>query len=237
MFTRTATSLRHPATLRERIYLAVKHPALVALATFFVFVLLCAWVHSDWPLEVLEEGYLRILHETRGGSFTEMMLLMEAAHDPYVNAALAGGALVFLWMRLWGQLALLLAITLGGGLLTNIAKMFFARERPDVEAIVPHDGFSFPSGHAAGSTLIAVWSIYMVLRFIPSRLWRPMLITSSVAVALAAGFSRIYLGAHYFTDVLGAIFASVAWGCGCIAVYRLLETLAQLRETTPSSPR
>lgn len=109
------------------------------------------------------------------------------------------------------------AIALGGsGLLNIAAKQFFARERPSLwESIAPEHNYSFPSGHAMGSmTLAAV----LILLCWPTR-WRWLVVASMVPFTVLVGFSRLYLGVHYPSDILAGWAVATAWA---VAVYLLV---------------
>lgn len=111
----------------------------------------------------------------------------------------------------------------GSGLLNIAAKQFFARERPSLwESIAPEHNFSFPSGHAMGSmTLLAV----LALLSWPTR-WRWPVLGLMVPFTLAVGFSRLYLGVHYPSDILAGWSVATAW---VVAVYLLVYRGGLLR--------
>lgn len=99
----------------------------------------------------------------------------------------------------------------GAGLLNMLVKAIFRRERPALwPSIAPEQTFSFPSGHAMLSTSLVVALIVLLW---PTR-WRALAIGLGIPFALLVGASRIYLGVHYPSDVLGGWFASVAWVLG-----------------------
>ncbi|WP_255322872.1 phosphatase PAP2 family protein [Lysobacter sp. K5869] len=109
------------------------------------------------------------------------------------------------------------ALALGGsGLLNIAAKQFFARERPSLwESIAPEHNYSFPSGHAMGSMTLAV---VLILLYWPTR-WRWAAIGLMVPFTLLVGFSRLYLGVHYPSDILAGWAVATAW---VVAVYLLV---------------
>jgi len=116
------------------------------------------------------------------------------------------------------------ALALGGsGLLNIAAKQFFARERPSLwESIAPEHNYSFPSGHAMGSmTLAAV----LILLCWPTR-WRWPVIALMVPFTILVGFSRLYLGVHYPSDILAGWAVATAW---VVAVYLLVYRGGVLR--------
>lgn len=107
---------------------------------------------------------------------------------------------------------ILLAITMIGSTLLNmLLKSIFQRARPEINQIVFEEGFSFPSGHS-----MAAFSLYGVLTFllwrhIRTRAGRGLLLTVNSLMILLIGLSRIYLGVHYPSDVIGAYAASGFW--------------------------
>jgi membrane-associated phospholipid phosphatase len=130
-------------------------------------------------------------------------------------------------------LALFLAV--GGGALLNLTlKHFFHRQRPVLEnPLVTLSSYGFPSGHTMGSTIF-----YGVLALIVTysiRRWsRRVLAGWAAAFVIASiGASRIYLGAHYFTDVIGAIAIGLAW---LAFSWTAIETLRRWRGRSFNQP-
>jgi len=105
------------------------------------------------------------------------------------------------------------AAVAGGGLLDAALKRVFHRARPvwDVPLLTAH-GWSFPSGHAMGSLVAYGMLAYMVLRETHLRRGQAAaVITGAVVLILLIGLSRMYLGVHYFSDVIGGYAAGVVW--------------------------
>ena len=113
---------------------------------------------------------------------------------------------------------LAVVVTMGGGSLLNILlKHFFQRQRPVLEnPLVTLSSFGFPSGHTMGATLF--YGLLALLIAHSTRWgWSHRVFGFCCAALLIAlvGTSRIYLGAHYLTDVLGAIALGLAWLAFC----------------------
>lgn len=107
--------------------------------------------------------------------------------------------------------ALFLAVASGGSLLLNTAmKLVFERPRPSVPWAVEPSDYSFPSGHTMNSVAFYVALAIIVWSINGPRAGR-MALAAAALLALLVGVSRIYLGYHYFTDVLGGILAGVSW--------------------------
>jgi len=158
-----------------------------------------------------------------------------------VVTALGGGASLF-WIGT--GMGLLLAIRrrylllagwatalLGGGLLDFALKQAFQRPRPeDAMDFLVNISWSFPSGHSMGS-LIAYGMLAYVLstEFVHHRDLRKWVIAPCAFMVLAIGVSRMYLGVHYLSDVLGGFAAGGLWLTACITG---LEVARRLRKKT-----
>lgn len=113
--------------------------------------------------------------------------------------------------------ATVLACTLSGTLLSNLAKFGFDRPRPD---LVPHRvevyTASFPSGHALMSAVVYLTLAVLIARTQPELRVRAFIMGFAVFLTLLVGVSRVYLGVHWPTDVLagwclGALWATLCW--------------------------
>lgn len=133
-------------------------------------------------------------------------------------------ALVLLWRRSWCRL-LTLALTMGGGsLLDVLLKNILHRQRPVLEhPLVTLSSYSFPSGHAMGSTLFYVWLAVIVSVSLKQWRWRVLTFLTAFALILLIGLTRIYLGAHYLSDVMGAMAAGLAWLAFCLTAVETLR--------------
>jgi undecaprenyl-diphosphatase len=129
-----------------------------------------------------------------------------------------------LWTRRFGA-ALFLSLASGGALLLNASmKLFFERPRPHLAWANVLPDYSFPSGHTMNGVVFYI-AIALIVWSIAGR--RAGLISTVVAVALALGIgvSRIYLGYHYLTDVVGGLLAGTAWLLVLGAGFRARPTL------------
>ncbi len=148
-------------------------------------------------------------------------------------AVIAGFFLIVRWHR-WRPVALL-AVVIGGAVgLYNLLKHLVGRPRPPPAIWIGHfSGASFPSGHAAQSV-----ACYLTLALIvgvgrPRRV-KIALCSVAAVVVLVVGGSRIYLGAHWLTDVLGGYALGVAWVAVVILVLLTVWPRVQkVRERNP----
>ena len=134
-------------------------------------------------------------------------------------------AIVLLWKRWWYGLLALVLVVPGGLLLNFLLKVAFARQRPGWSDVnLP--GYSFPSGHTMTATLLyGLLGVFFVL-VVKSRWWRAIAVAFVFTIIGGVGFSRISLGAHYFSDVVAAFAAGAAWLSICLTA---VETLRRHR--------
>lgn len=117
------------------------------------------------------------------------------------------------------ELVLLLAVVVGTGALNYLLKLLFQRERPMLYRIAEANGYSFPSGHSMVAFGLYGIMAYLLWKHIPRKAGRLTLIAVSTLFILTIGLSRIYLGVHYPSDVIGGYLASGCWMFAWIAGY------------------
>jgi undecaprenyl-diphosphatase len=143
-----------------------------------------------------------------------------------------------LWLRRRRWLALVwLFAQAGDGLLNAGLKLVFDRPRPEFRDPAVHETTtSFPSGHSMGSVAAYGLLAYLLVRGLP-RPWQRLAAAALLAVlALAIGFSRIYLGAHYFSDVLGGFTVGLAWLAVCISGIEVVRRRPLPAKPPPTPP-
>jgi undecaprenyl-diphosphatase len=135
-----------------------------------------------------------------------------AAPSRLIPLGLAAAA-VFL-VRGWRRGALLVLVTLaGGGVLDLGLKVLFARARPETffDYYPAPTSFSFPSGHALTATCFFGGIAVLVSHRMESRMGQILVWLVAIALILLVGISRIYLGVHYPTDVIGGFAVGIIW--------------------------
>ena len=133
-----------------------------------------------------------------------------------------GSASIFFWRRGEWRVALFLVATNAlGGLIDTVVKIVVDRPRPEVAHPIAHAlGKSFPSGHTMASTVGYGSLLLVFLPFVPKR-WRvPLVVAYLVMVGLVAT-SRLALGVHYVSDVLGGFVLGLAWLIASVAAFRI----------------
>lgn len=92
-----------------------------------------------------------------------------------------------------------------------ILKEIFKRPRPEINRLIDEWGYSLPSGHSMVSMAFYGWLMYLSYKFIENKYLKWSLIGILGALIIIIGISRIYLGVHYTTDVLGGFLISIAY--------------------------
>jgi undecaprenyl-diphosphatase len=145
--------------------------------------------------------------------------------------ALAGG-LVLALRRRWMVLGGWATAFAGGGLLDGLLKLAIRRPRPPTAAASLVHSWSFPSGHAMGSLIGYGMLAYLLVSLGVHRRGAQFAILASAAVlTVAIGISRLYLGVHYFSDVVGGYAAGVLWLSTCVSG---LEVARRWRDVKPA---
>ena len=155
----------------------------------------------------------------------QVMKDITALGGPAILTLLSLSVVGFLLLEGKGRIALLVAASVLGGLLLSAAlKHGFHRPRP---GIVPHltteTTTSFPSGHSMLSAVTYLTLGTLLARHYLDHRLKIFFLAAAVGIAFLVGLSRVYLGVHYPTDVLGGWCAGVAWALCCNLIARQLQ--------------
>jgi undecaprenyl-diphosphatase len=134
-----------------------------------------------------------------------LMQLLSLLGSGVFLVLLASGASMLLWRRRPRVARWLPAVVAGSILLGSLAKLVVARPRPSGTA------HGFPSGHVFTSVVFFGAIIYLVATSIRHRGWRAAAIGACVVLIAGIAYSRLYLNAHWFTDVLGGLIGGGAY--------------------------
>jgi membrane-associated phospholipid phosphatase len=151
------------------------------------------------------------LHGIQSPGLDALMNTLTTIGSSWVIPPIFIGTLVVLArQRRYGAGAFLAVATLGGVAIEWTMKLFFARPRPQLAWAHIQPDYSFPSGHTMNSTVFYV-ALALVIWSIVGRRVGLGAMAIAVLVTVGVGVSRIYLGYHYVTDVLGGVLAGTAW--------------------------
>ena len=185
---------------------------LAALGFLALFLSIAEDVVMHDPLVMLDEKVAAIAYRFRNPTLNEVMLALTDLGA--WQTVMAGMVLAAIWMVLRGRPILgigLCVSVLMGEALVWILKGLLVRPRPSVDhALVTASGASFPSGHAFVAFAFYGYIVLLAFRHATGAK-RAILGTIFIIIAFAIGVSRIYLGAHWPTDVLASYLLGVVW--------------------------
>jgi len=119
--------------------------------------------------------------------------------------------LYFIHKRFWPELGMVLIGAGGGAILWSVLIEVFDRVRPAQQVGIIVSDFSFPSGHAISAVICYGLLAYLFIPQMPSLFWKWLVGIAAVLTMAYIGFSRVYLGGHYLTDVVAGYAIGLAW--------------------------
>ncbi|MFN2526449.1 MAG: phosphatase PAP2 family protein [Actinomycetota bacterium] len=148
---------------------------------------------------------------------------------------IVGTSVIFLWRRERRRLAVFLALTtLLGGAVDTVVKVLVDRPRPSlVDPVATAHGQSFPSGHSM-SSVVAYGALLLVFLPAVSKRRRKFVLAGALVLVLFIGFSRLALGVHYITDVLGGFVLGAAWLVASTAAFSIWRVERGRRPVHPT---
>ncbi|TCD14120.1 bifunctional DedA family/phosphatase PAP2 family protein [Oricola cellulosilytica] len=189
------------------------------IGVFGLFLLGAAWlffgiledVISGDPLVLVDTAIFRALQDLRTGPADTVMIAITEFGDTTVVIAVTIG--VLLWLvaqRAWRTAAYWLVAIAGASALNTAIKVALHRARPNETLYSGWSAFSFPSGHSTVN-LVLYGFLAILVAYNLRRRWRVSVALASATVITLIAFSRLYLGAHWFSDVAGGLAFGSAW--------------------------
>ncbi|MFZ5597394.1 MAG: phosphatase PAP2 family protein [Bacillota bacterium] len=177
--------------------------------------------HEIYAFDGAVTGFVRQFTDPR------VVLVMKALTmlgSPGVIAVLviAAAAALLLSGRPPGEPILLIAAASGSMIINELLKVAFHRPRPEVEQLVHAAGYSFPSGHSMTGMAFFGALAYLLWTYRSPAFVRRVIAAFLLLLAFFIGVSRIYVGVHFPSDVLGGFAAGGAWLAVCITAWRYL---------------
>jgi membrane-associated phospholipid phosphatase len=200
---------------------------IIMLAIIIVFTLLFFNIADSLrenEIRSFDESIIGVIQGNISPSHTEIMLFFTFLGSITWITCLTIAIMVLLLVRKHKLLALFILISNAGGALFNyVLKSIFKRARPTIQPLIEEKGFSFPSGHSMCSFIIYGSIAFLIYRLSKSLLGKTMGTIVSISIIFAVGTSRIYLGVHYPSDVVGGFTAGGVWLIVMIIFYYFLK--------------
>jgi undecaprenyl-diphosphatase len=226
---------------RELVWLAT---GLAACLLLFAFVVLAGEVMSG-DTQAFDTRILRALRDPTdiarpiGPEWLEGVLLdLTALGSPTALWIIVLAVAGFLMLKARHRTAMVVLVTCASGeLLTSVMKQLFNRPRPTV---VPHlrlvYSTSFPSGHAMESALVYLTLAAILMRASDTRSTKIYILAIAILLTLLTGISRVFLGVHYPTDVIGGWIVGFLWASVCWLVAQQFERTTHIQVERTTSP-
>ena len=203
-----------PTLRRVRIGIAIGVVALCVLAAVTEDV-----VTND-PLTQVDVSVLESLHRHATPAGLAIFTVISRFGSPFAMTLLAlAGALFLVARREWIVLGGWVIAFVGASVLDYWLKLAIHRPRPPyATALIHHPSWSFPSGHAMGSLVGYGMLAYVILLVAHGSRRTQLMVGGAAALMIAAiGLSRLYLGVHYISDVVGGYAAGLVWLSACVS--------------------
>lgn len=177
-----------------------------------------AEVVMEQEFGIFDNTIITLLLANQSGLMDFIMIFITELGSVWFLTALSIVVILALWFKAKDKWSVLLFITAvgGGGLLTLLLKHFYGRERPSINEEIDAVGYSFPSGHSMGSLIFYGFIIFLIIRGTQKE-WVKWTVSVSLSVLVVLiGISRIYLGAHFPSDVVAGYIAGTIWLLLCV---------------------
>lgn len=203
------------------------------LAPLFLFVQLADEV-LERETQPFDEAVLRAINSIESTQIDPIIVAITQLGGVIgVGVLTAGLTLLLVKRRMYRKSAIILASVGGAAIINVLLKAVFERSRPELwDRIVFESSYSFPSGHAMASSALAL-SLLVVLW---DTKYRTRAAICAVVFMLSIGFTRLYLGVHYPTDIIGGWLVSLAWIGVVLSAIRLTSWRKSNSHTKDSRP-
>ncbi len=208
------------------------------------FIDLAELLHRNSPLlqKVDAEAHLWAVTQRSAGATTFFSTFTIIGGPLILSVVVAIVTLVLLVKKRFRWAAYLVLTTGFGALLLRGLKTYFARARPDLAtAIRQAHGYSFPSGHAMGATVVCGALTYLAFRVCKGWRAKGAALAAGATFILAVAFSRVYLGVHWISDIAAGVSAGLLWITVTTVAYETTRRIRLVRELrrrakTPETP-
>lgn len=193
---------------------------ITSLVSFIAFACVAAFVVSE-KVFWFDTSIIELVRAFEEPAITDVAkgFTYIGSKGPIIVICLAVSVVLFFVLRLRRELLLFLAVGLGSEILNLLLKNLFRRIRPDINRLVEVTGYSFPSGHSMAAFSLYGILTYLMWKHLSTAVRRITVLTLFSIMILFIGLSRIYLGVHYPSDVIGGYLASCSWLMLSIGLY------------------
>lgn len=195
----------------------------IAIGCILIFSAIAINIHGTW-ISSFDQSIITAIQGGESPQLTQLMLFFTWLGSTPQVLVIAVTTMLFLFFALKHRKQLwLFIISCSGSVLLNILlKAKFSRQRPTLHRLIEETGYSFPSGHSMAAFTLYFTIAFLIWKHMPNTFSRILTILVSAFLIFVIGVSRIYLGVHFPSDVIGAYFISGCWSSLCIITYQYL---------------
>ena len=197
---------------------------MISSVCLWLFAGLAKQVLANAPITAIDQELANALHARATPLGTTVYRLVTAFGGSWIIVIAIAVGLFFLIRQRWSYLAVWIIALVGGGLLSMQMKSIFARPRPVfTNPLLIEESFSFPSAHAMTSLITYGILAYFLWHEVHNRIVRILIVFAAMLLVILVGISRMTLGVHYLSDVVGGFMAGGLWLGVCIAAFSILQ--------------
>jgi membrane-associated phospholipid phosphatase len=194
-------------------------------------------VTTDGPMTAFDESLAQDLHAqvVDSPAMVDVLQVISFTGKPIFLVLVVGLPCVWLLRHRAYRLILFLILTsIGGGIVDTIVKVAVGRPRPSMDQpVAAAFGHSFPSGHSMSST-ICYGAVFLVFAPWFTKGVHKVALAVTIAIPLLIGFSRLALGVHFLSDVLGGYVLGLAWLIASVAAFEIYRVERGRPKTEPT---
>lgn len=210
--------------LTRRVSLYLLFGLALSILSLWVFANIAEDVVEGDPIVVVDIAIADELHRQATPLSTSLYLAISWFGQQGIVVVGVIVGLFYVRRRRWLNFKFWLIALAGGGLLNALIKQVIARPRPVfADPVAIAQNYSFPSGHSMASLITYGILAYFLWLEIPNRYARIGLIFAATLLIVLIGISRLALGVHYFSDVLGGFAAGGIWLGMCIVAMNIMK--------------
>ena len=172
------------------------------IVSLFIFVINSILVVTNC-YQPLDELIFMLMENLRGNTLTEIVKVLTTLGDVNVILMLNALLVIFIFYKKKFKLLVIPIASTISGLVNTGFKYLFSRPRPEGIALIAQGGFSYPSGHSAISVLFYGAIMYLLMKSIIK--YKGIYIALLSIIAVLVPLTRVYLGVHYLSDVIGGL--------------------------------
>lgn len=205
--------------------------AILLLALTFSFLTILAKQHPYFPFDLTISQTIQAINNPLFDWFMHFVTFLGNATPGIILTLLAVGILFLLKRRV--EAAFLFGSAVGAQILSDLFKFLVGRPRPDpslLKTIPILHTYSFPSGHVLFYLGFFGFLLFLTYTLLPKGYIRSTLLFLELLLLFSVGLSRIYVGAHWFSDVLGAYLLGFLWLMLVVFLFNKFAARAAIEE-------